>query len=253
VTFRAGLAFLLLLAALGLGRRAWLRIDWRDLPFFALFGLVGVAIFYIVYAYAINLAGMAVAAVLLYTAPAWVVVLSWRLFAERVDGRKIVALLLTLAGCFLIVGAYDLAHVSLNLAGIVLSLASGLTYGLYIIFNKYALRKYSPWTVLTYAIGIGSALLLFTQSPATLVSALASPAQIGWLLAMAIVPTLGGNLLFVSGLRYLPAGVASIVATLEPVMAALLAFLVLGERLQPPQLVGGVMVVGAVLLIYRRK
>jgi len=251
VTFRAGLSFLIMLVVLGLGRRGWLRIDWRDLPFFALFGLVGVAIFYIIYAYAINLAGMAVAAVLLYTAPAWVVVLSWRLFAERVDGRKIVALLLTLTGCFLIVGAYDLAHVRLNLAGIVLSLASGLTYGLYIIFNKYALRKYSPWTVLVYAIGIGSVLLLFTQSPATLVSALSSPAQIGWLLAMAIVPTLGGNLLFVSGLRHLPAGVASIVATLEPVMAALLAFLVLGERLQPPQLLGGAMVIGAVLLIYR--
>jgi len=251
VTFRAGLAFLLLLVALGLGRRDWLRIDWRDLPFFALFGLVGVAFFYIVYAYAINLAGMAVAAVLMYTAPAWVVVLSWRLFAEQVDGRKIVALLLTLTGCLLIVGAYDLAHVRLNLAGIVLSLASGLTYGLYIIFNKYALRKYSPWTVLVYAIGIGSGLLLFTQSPATLASALASPAEIGWLLAMAIVPTLGGNLLFVSGLRHLPAGVASIVATLEPVMAALLAFLVLGERLQPLQLVGGVMVVGAVMLLTR--
>jgi drug/metabolite transporter (DMT)-like permease len=68
---------------------------------------------------------------------------------------------------------------------------------------------------------------------------------------MAIVPTLGGNLLFVSGLRHLPAGVASIVATLEPVMAALLAFLVLGERLQPPQLLGGAMVVGAVMLLTR--
>ena len=246
--FRAALSFIILLSVLALRRRAWLRVARRDLPFFALFGLVGIAAFYILYVYAVHLAGMAMAVVLMYTAPAWVTLISWHFFGEGLDRPKLIALALAFGGCILITRAHNLAQVRLNARGILFGLGAGVTYGLYTIFNKRALRSYNPWTTMVYALGFGMAFLLPLQSPAALVTALRQPTLL-WLALLALGPTLGAALLYAMGLERLPASVASIVATLEPAMAALLAVVVLGERLTVPQALGALSIVSGVIFL----
>ena len=133
-------------------------------------------------------------------------------------------------GCALVAGICDAAQIRLNGLGIHLGLASGLTCGLYSVFNKAGVRKYPPWTVLFSGMLIGALMLLLTQD---LPRALGSSEAVAWLVALALLPTLG-----------------SVVANLEPVVATLLAFLILGEVMTGWQIVDSALVItGAVISI----
>ena len=116
------------------------------------FGLFGIAAFYIVYVTAIDLAGMSVAAVLLYTAPAWVALISAVFLGEKLTPVKLVAVTLAMAGCALVARVYDVRGLQLNWLGILAGLGAGLTYALYSVFNKVGLRRHDGWTVLAYGL-----------------------------------------------------------------------------------------------------
>jgi DME family drug/metabolite transporter len=251
VFYRAVSAAVILFLFLGWRRRDLLRLERRDWPMFLIFGLVGVAVFYLVYIYAIGLIGMGMAAVLMYTAPAWVTLFSTVFFQEQLNGRKIVAVLLACGGCALIGQVYDLASVRLNLLGILAGLGAGLTYGLYTLFSKVAQHRYSAWTTLAYALGIGALFMLPLQPPADLIHAVTTPPILFWLLMLGLAPTLGGGVAFNAALRRIPASNASIIATLEPAIATLLGWTFLGERLEAPQLLGTGLILAAVIVLQR--
>ena len=246
--WRAGGAFLiLLLLALAANRRV-LRVRARDLPMFAAYGLIGVALFMTSYLTSIRLSTVATAAILLYTAPAWVTLLARLVCREALSGRKVAAVLLTFTGSALAVRAYDPAALRVNVAGVLTGLAAGLTYALYSIFGKGALGRYGPFTTLLYALGFGTLFLaLALRRWPALPPAYALPT----LLYLILVTTLLTHVLYTNGLRRIEAGRASIIATVEPVVAALLGFLLLGERLEGWQWFGGVLVLSGVLLIHR--
>lgn len=249
VFFRAALAALVLLLVLAWRSRPSLRLDRQDLPFFLLFGLLGVAAFYAVYIHAIALTGMGMAAVLMYTAPAWVTLWGVLFLGERMNWIRGIALILACVGCALVGRAYDLSRMRLNLPGILCGLGAGLTYGLYTVFSKIAQRRHTAWVTLAYALGFGALFLVPLQSPAAVVRALTAPASLFWLLMLGLVPTLGGGLAFNAALRLVPASSASIVATLEPVIAGFLGWAVLRERMEAPQLLGASLILAAVLTL----
>lgn len=250
IFWRALIASAALFLIQGLRQRRALILHRRDWLLFLGFGLIGVAGFYAIYIQAIALTGMGVAAVLMYTAPAWVTVLSTFIFHERLTARKVVALILAVSGCALVGRVYDLAGVRLNLRGLLAGLGAGLGYGLYILFSKAATqRHYSAWTTMAYALGLGALCLLPLQDLAGLRQTLGSPPTLGWLLAMGLVPTLGGAVAFNAGLHHLPASNASIIATLEPVVAAFLGWAVLGETLALWQMAGAGLILSAVVLL----
>ena len=247
--FRAGFGAVLLAGILALWRPALLRVRLRDLPFFVAFGLLGVAALFVVYTNAVRLTSIATAAVLLYTAPAWVTIIAWPAFGERLTRVKLLALGLVLAGCAMVSGAYNLANLRFQSAGIISGLASGLAYGLYTLLSKHAVRSYSPWTVMFYALGIGALFLLPFQSLPRLVAAIRQPGTWVWLSGLAVGPTLGAYLLLGWSLQRLPASVVSIIATMEPVVAAILAWVILGQALAVPQVIGGGAVIASVVLL----
>lgn len=250
--FRAGLGGLLLLVGLGLVRPTWLRVNRQAARIAIIYGVFGIALFYAVYINAILTAGVAVAAVLLYTAPAWVALIAWRFLGERLTRLHLVALALTLAGSALVAQAYRPELLRLNLIGIVWGLLSGLTYGLWSVFNKVGVRHTNPWTLQCYGMLAGAAVLLLLQPAAPLRTAVLSPATAGWLLALALGPTVGASVAYAAGVRHVPVSIASLVATLEPVLAAVLANLVLGETLSPGQVAGGCLILFAVWLLRPR-
>ncbi len=251
VFYRAAVAAVVLFLILGWRRRGWLSLERRDWLLFVAFGLTGVAAFYVVYIHAIALIGMGIAAVLMYTAPAWVTVLSAVFLKERLSGLKVAAVLLACGGCALVGQVYDLASVRLNLLGILAGLGAGLTYGLYTLFSKVAQRRYTSWTTLAYALGLGTTFMLPLQSSADLVGAVTRPSALFWLLMLGLVPTLGGGVAFNAALRRIPASSASIVATLEPAVAALLGWAFLGEQLETLQLLGAGLILAAVIILQR--
>jgi DME family drug/metabolite transporter len=250
VFVRATVAALALWLALGLGRPKQLMLKRRDLPFFIAFGFLGVALFYAVYVYAVDLAGVGVAAVLMYMAPAWVALLSIPLFGERLTAPKTVALLLALLGAALVGRVYDLVGLRIRGLGIAAGLGASLGYALYVLFCKAAARRgYRPWTALAFALALGALFLAPLQSPGELVDLLTTPPALARALILGLVLTLGAGVAFNAALAALPASVVSIVATVEPVIAMLLGYLLLGEQVGWPQALGAGLIITAVALL----
>jgi len=251
VFFRTTLtAFVILIGFILRGEmRRRLNLGREDIPLFLGYGFFGVALFYAVYAYAIDCIGIGMAAVLMYTAPAWVAVISHFLFGEKLNAYKILAVLLAFTGCALVAQVYKPEMVRLNVVGILYGLAAGVTYGLYSIFNKLALRRHSSTETLFYSLGLGGLFLLPLQRPEAVLAPFRRLDLFLWLLTMSIIPTLGGGFCYITSLRYIPVSVASVVANLEPVTAAFLGVLFFHERLEWPQVLGALLVIGGVLVL----
>jgi drug/metabolite transporter (DMT)-like permease len=262
VFWRAALASIALGLVLGgvrpLVGKGWrlLRVRRADLPIFVTFGVLGVTAFYVLYIYAVVLVGVAVAVVLLYTAPIFVSLMAWKWLGESFGTRRVLALLLTFLGCALVARVYNPELLQVNALGIVCGLGSAFTYALYSILGKLSLgRGYGISTMSFYVYTIGAAGLLvvaLVTGPAQLFSMGTDLAAWGLLLTLAVVQTLGALAAYTAALRYLDAGAASILATFEPVVAALLAFSVLDERIEWPQMLGGGFIMAAVLLLQAR-
>lgn len=249
VFWRAAVAGGALLLVLVL-RRVPLRVPRRDVPLFVGFGVIGVAMFYAVYIHAIDLAGMGIAAVLMYTAPVWVTLYGVVVEGEALDGGKALALFLALVGCALVGRVYTLREATFNLNGVLAGLGAGVTYGSYIVFSKRAAQRgYSPWQALAYALVLGALALLPFQSVEALRRPLTTPTLALALLVLGLVPTLGGGVAFNAALHQVSASQASIIATLEPVLAAFLGWAVWGEQLEAAQLVGAGLIIAAVLVV----
>jgi len=253
--YRAAVSAVLLFAVLAWRDRRSLRIHRRDWVLFLAFGLFGVAAFYIIYVYAIALAGMGVAAILMYTAPAWVAVFGALCLGEPPTRVKVIALLLAVGGCALIgwpaVQGDPLVDDRAGWVGVLAGLGAGLAYGLYTIFSKVAVRRYSPWATLAYGLAVGTLFLLPLQSPTALARAFTAPSTVAVVLGLGLVPTVAAGAAFNAGLQRVPASNASIVATLEPALATLLGWLFLGERMAAVQMVGAALILVAVVILQR--
>jgi DME family drug/metabolite transporter len=249
VTFRAVIAFLLLFLTAVFVNPNWLRIQKKDFLFFAVYGLLSVTLCFLLFFYSIKYTTVATATILLYTYPAFVVVLSRFFLGEEFTKIKILALLLTLLGCALVIQVYNPAVFKINLKGILYGLGAGLGAGLYSIFGKKGVTKYSSYTVVTYALGSGSFFLLIARRARNLVLVDYPPLTWLWIFALALFSTLVGYSLYTKGLRYVEAGRAGIVATWEVVVASVLAFFIFGETLSALQIVGGIFIFAGIVVV----
>lgn len=248
--WRASLAGIVMFVGLGVLRPRLLHIRPRDVPFFALFGGLSLGALSVVYILAVDRLGVAMAAVLLYTAPAWVTILAWPLYDEPLTRTKVVALVLAFAGTALVAEAHNPAHLRLNASGLFFGLASGFTYAMYTILGRRALWNYSPMTTVAYGLVFASLALIPLISLQDVRFVIQGPPALWATLgALAVGPTVISLILYTHGLEYVEAGVASIIATLEPVSAAVLGYLILGQRLSPVQTAGGLLIIVAVILL----
>jgi DME family drug/metabolite transporter len=247
VTFRAVVAFVTLFLVLAVINRKLLRIERSDIPFLAVYGLIGVTFNYSCYFYAIRWTTVTTAIILLYTYPAIVTVLAALFLNEKIDRVKIIALLLTFSGCFLVAQGYDLQAFKLNLYGALLGLGAGLSTALYSILGKKALVKYESWTAVLYAFGFGALFLLILRSPLALLQVDYPLPAWGAMLALAWLSTLLGYALFTTSMKYIEASQASITSTLDGLLSVLWAYLFLGENPETFQLLGAALVLMGVI------
>ena len=250
-----------LLIVLGLVRSSLLRVDRRHLRYLFIYGFL-LAVFNSVWTLSVALNGAAVATVLAYCSAAFTALLGWWFLRESLGWGKILAILLSLAGCVLVSGALDPAAWQLNLAGIVTGILAGLLYAIYSLMGRAASQRgLNPWTTLTYTFGIAAVfLLLFNLVPGGyLPGAATRPSDLLWLgndwtgwgilLLLAIGPTVLGFGLYNVSLGYLPSSVANLIATSEPVFTAVIAYILLGERLEWIQIGGALMILGGVFFL----
>ncbi len=228
--------------------RREVRLYPKDIPYILVFGVCGVSLFYFAYQMAVKQGGAALAAVLLYTAPAWVIILSRIFLKESITPTKILALVLTLIGISAISMGKDAGQGSspISVSAIAFGLTSGFCYSLYYIFGKYFTGRYSSYNLFLYVLPIGALGLLpwVTFTPKTPTSWLA-------LMLLVIISTYGANSCYYLGLKYLDAGRASITATIEPVVAAVVAYFWWGEVITVQSYMGGAVILCAVILMIR--
>lgn len=238
-----------------LAKGTW-RVRKTDLPLLVLFGLSGVSVFFGSYQIAVRESGAALASMLLYTAPAWVALLSWLIFKEPMSRLKLAALFIAMAGAALVSlgsagaaqqeGLFALQQVSV--LGVLCGLLSGLTYALHYIFGKRLLRDYSAATIYLYTLAAGSLGLLpfveFTLWPPFSGDA----GGLSWsvFLFLGSFTTYGAYMAYCAGLKLLEPTRVAVTANLEPVIAAILAYAWWDEYFRPVGYVGGALVLAGV-------
>ena len=252
VTVRALLAGAIVSAWL-IGRdRAALVIERRDIPRFIAYGLVSVTLFYIVLIYSFQLTSVAVGTLLLYLAPAFVALGAALFLGDRLSLSTVAVLVMSFLGCLLIVEAYRPANLSANALGIGLGVLSALCYAGFSLIGKPLAARYRFSTVVFWYLCIGLSGLLAIK---LVVAPTAWPSWTAMLVIGAysgVFNTLLPVSLYTWGLRRLPPSEASLLATVEPVFAMLLAATVLDERLGWPQLGGAVCILAGVVVLALR-
>ena len=249
VTWRALIGVAALAAVLATTRPSLLRISLPAIPFFLAYGFFGVTLNFWAYFSAVKYTTLAVAITLLYVYPMFVTLFSALVLGERLTRDKLAAAGLTVLGSALVAQIHEAEFLRLNLRGIVFGLATSLSMAAYSILGKRAVARYAPWTVVLYAFA-GGALFLVLGSGRGLAAAWTYPPEAWlWIVGLALIPSLGGYVLFTAGLRDLPASQVSIIATWEVVTAALFGWFVFGEHLTAAQLLGAALVCAGIAWI----
>jgi drug/metabolite transporter (DMT)-like permease len=240
--------FFLVLYAMYKNRKL-LKIKISDSKYFIGTGIFSIVLFNLCMFTAIQETSISIAAILLYTAPAFVTIFSRILFKELITPRKMAALLITLLGCAFVIGIFTNTNESISLYGIILGLGSGLFYALYSIFGKFALRKYDSLTVSVYTFVFAAIAITPFSGLWTVLPLFATLEVWLYIIGLGFLSTMLAYLLYTKGLNAVESSRASIIATVEPVIAAILSFLVFDETLNVWQYLGIVMVIAAVIIV----
>lgn len=249
VQTRVTFSCLLMALFFGVFRRDVLRVRLSELWRFALLGVLGVAGANFTYYFTIKESTVATGIIIQYTAPLLVMAYASVSGEERVTLVKLTAALISLLGCYLAVGGYDLTVLKLTPVGLASGIGSIVCFAFLSIYTRHLLVRHSVWTVTFYAILFASLFWLALQPPWIVASQnIASDLWVA-LFGLAIASVLVPHTLYFAGLQYVVPTRAIITSTLEPVVAIGSAALILGELLEPLQVVGAFLVLTAIVLL----
>lgn len=240
--------FLMLALGLALLKPELLKVKRADLPWLAAMGALSIAAFHVLWNTSVLMNGVSISTVIQCNAPVFVTIMAWLIWREPLSMVKLLAILLAFIGIVLISRLDQLGDMQITLLGLAIALGSAVLYGSFSLFGKKLAGSYSTWTILTYVFGFAALTLapfqLLQQNPFPL-----SNTAVGSFVGLVLLTTIIGFGLYTSGLRRLQASVASITSNSEVAFAALLSYLLLGERLDAWQIVGAILVVGGVSLL----
>jgi drug/metabolite transporter (DMT)-like permease len=249
---RSAGAWLILLVVLGLTRPDLLRVDRSMLPGLALLGVVGLAAVHATFFLAIDRLEIGPALTIQYLAP--LLLLVW---LRTVHGRRIAPSLwgavgLSLLGCFLVVKAYDAGD--LDAVGLIAAFGSMVTFAIYMVGSERAGHRLEPVTTLFWVFGFATVFwALATPWWSFPWDGLGSARNLLYAAALIVAGTLVPFICIVASLRHIPAPRAAVVATLEPALAGVFAWILLGEELAAVQIAGGAVVLTAVAWVQSRR
>jgi drug/metabolite transporter (DMT)-like permease len=249
LVFRTLLASTMLIIWLGLKSPQLLNFRRADLLSLILLGVVGLVLNQGFYYLSLTMVSVGCSLLLQYLAPVHLMVYGVLSKTERVTGGKMAAAFTAICGCALMVLGQEGGIARISPAGVMCAIGSGLCFAFYTAYGKQVLKSYDPRTMITYAF-LTSAVVWLTIRP---------PWKIDWaginfsmwvfFIYLAGVATILPFALYSASLRHLEASRSSLTSMLEPVVATSVAWLWLGEKMEPMQIAGGAAVVGGVLLL----
>ena len=240
--------FSTLLIGISIFRPALLRVRRRDIPWLLAMGAISIGFFHVLWNTSVLLIGASVSTVIQSNAPIFVTLMAWIIFKETLTIRKVVAIVLAIAGTVLISGILGMSVIRIPQLGLIASILSALFYGAFSLFGKRLTGEYNPWTILLYIFGFAALTLL----PFQLLNPSPFPHQFPALFyfsGLILIATISGFAIYTAALAHLQASIAAITATSEIVFAAVYAYFILSERMDIWQILGAVLVVGGVVLV----
>lgn len=221
------------------------RIKLKDVWIFISAGLFSIILFNFAYYTTMSLTSLSVAAVLLYTAPFFVVIISLLIFGEKLTTNKTLACITAFIGCCMVSGLFD-AQQRVSGKAIFWGLLTGFGYALYTVFGEIAIRHgYKTLTITFYVFLFAAIFSVFFINPAESITLFVSDSKIFiTVFLMALLNTVIPYLLYTVGLSGVEPSVAPIIATVEPVVATVVGVFIYKEDIS----VLGILGIGVVLM-----
>ncbi|MFT4416758.1 DMT family transporter [Fredinandcohnia humi] len=249
VAARAIIAAIFLVSYAFLRNRKALKIKPSDSKYFFGTGVISIVLFNWCMFIAIEETSISVSAILLYTAPAFVTLFARILFKEIITIRKLISLVITFVGCAFVIGVLPTFSETVSVFGLIVGIGSGFFYALYSIFGKFALEKYDSLTVSVYTFVFAAIAVTPFSGLWSVLHHFADIQTWLYIVGLGLLSTMVAFILYTKGLQHIESSRASIIATIEPVVAALVGFFVFQEKLNLWQYAGIVMVISAVIIV----
>ena len=228
-----------------------LYFNIKDIWMFIGTGVISLTFFSMCYFQTIIESGASVAVILLYTSPIFVILFSLVLFKEEITSVKLIALIMTFAGCILVSGlGRDGGGITAK--GFIIGLGSGLGYALYSIFSRYALKKYHVLTIIFYTF-LFSGVSIIPFSGLSMSSGVLRPQLLLYGVGIAMFCTVLPYLFYTYGMTRLETGKAAILVTVEPLVGTLVGCCLYGEPMTAVKAFGILLTFGAVILLGLKK
>lgn len=226
--------------------RSLFRIRVKDIWMFLGTGILSIVLFNTMYFQAIEMLSLSMAAVLLYTAPCFVMVMSVLIFHERLTSRKLLALCMSFCGCVCTAG---IVAGGANMTGIVIGLGSGFCYALYSIFGKFALERYHPFTVTFYTFLIAALCLTPLCGLGGIIEVASDTTSLMYMICLGVLITTVPYFLYTFGLKGMDPGKASVIAFAEPMVATVAGMVFYGESLSFLNVLGILLILVSIILL----
>lgn len=226
-----------------------LKTNLKDHINFACAGILSTALFNYFYFEVFSQSTLSLAVTLLYTGPIFVTILSRIFFKEAFTIKKILALIIAVFGCSFVVGFLPSGDIEVSISVLILGLLSGFCFALYTIFSKPITRKYSALTITTYNFLYTAIFMLIFSDITTKANQFTKIEVLTPSIALSLIATVLAYLLYTSGLKNLEASTASILSTMEPIIAILSGVIFLGDVLNIWQIIGILLVITSAAII----
>lgn len=226
--------------------KSLLKFKLKDIWLFLGTGVISLTFFSLCYFYTILESGASVAVILLYTSPIFVLLMSVLFFKEKIIFVKIVALILTFAGCVLVSGVGS--STGLSAKGFFIGLCAGIGYALYSIFSRLALKKYDYLTVTFYTF-LFSAISIIPFCSISEIPSLLTCKTILLSCGIAFLCTVLPYIFYTIGLSGMETGKAAILVTVEPLVATIIGFVLWKENFSVVKMIGIIAILGSVFLL----
>lgn len=250
MAIRAYLSVAFLFVLLLIKDRKLLRIAIKDIWIFIGSGILSLTFFSYCYFNTITKSGAAIAVVLLYTSPVFVMLFSAVAFKEKITKRKIIAIVLTTFGCVMVAGLLGSGN-RIGVFDFLVGLGAGFGYALYSIFAGFAVKKYSALTITFYTLVFSGLAIPFLTDVPGLMTVLADNITMHWIyiLGVSLVCTVIPYVCYTVGLDRMDKGKAAVLVTVEPVVGALLGIFVFKEAVDAFKIIGILLIFAAVITL----
>jgi drug/metabolite transporter (DMT)-like permease len=246
VQMRTTLATGIIFCWLAYHDRSLLAVERRDLPYFATLG-IGLAAVQFTYLFAISKIQVAAAILVQYQAPLFVALYTMLFLRVKLAPVVFAAMAGSLFGCYLVVGGYNLDLLAMNRVGLASALASAVTFAWYTVRCEYGMKRYPPWTVVFYGLLFAAVTWNILHPPLTGFLKPSGPDQWSCVFVVGFPGTVLAFICYNEGIKRIGATRASITATLEPITAGFIAWLLLGETMEMWQVLGAALVIASII------